>query len=359
MSGEDDASREHEPTQKRKDDAREKGEAARSHDLAAAAGALAFALVCLSLGPGALQRVGGILMTPLAEADRMAPLRGAGASAPFAAMGLDLAGVILPFMLLPAFAALAAYGGQRALFATPSNLMPKRARISPMAAIKNRFGMRGLLEFAKNVGKLTVASVVLGVYALANADRILMSLHLSPALATAEMLTLSLGYLAIMALVSGLFGGFDYLIQRAHHLKGLRMTRQEVLEEHKSSEGDPHIKAQRRQRAEAIATNRMLYDVPKADVVIVNPTHFAVALRWDRASGRPPVCVAKGVDEVAARIRARAAEAGVPIYGDPPTARALHAALGVGEPIRPEHYAAVAAAIRFAEALRRRAKAWR
>ena len=359
MSGEDDASREHEPTQKRKDDARTKGEAARSHDLAAAAGALTFALTCVALGPDALRQVGGILMTPLAEADRMAPLMSATASAPFASMALALAGAILPFLLLPACAAIAAYGGQQVLFATPSNLAPKLARISPIAAVKNKLGPRGLFEFAKNVGKLIVAVAILAAYAVFHADRILLSLHLMPAVAMAEILTLSLGYLAIMAVVSGLFGAVDYLVQRAHHLKSLRMTRQEVLDEHKSSEGDPHIKAQRRQRAEAIATNRMLHDVPKADVVIVNPTHYAVALRWDRTSARPPVCVAKGVDEVAARIRARAAEAGVPVYGDPPTARALHAALRIGEAIRPEHYAAVAAAIRFAEALRRRAKAWR
>jgi flagellar biosynthetic protein FlhB len=101
----------------------------------------------------------------------------------------------------------------------------------------------------------------------------------------------------------------------------------------------------------------MLADVPKADVVIVNPTHFAVALKWSRRKGAAPVCVAKGVDEVAARIRAAAAEAGVPIHRDPPTARALHATVNLGEEVRPEHYRAVAAAIRFAERMRSRARA--
>jgi flagellar biosynthetic protein FlhB len=100
----------------------------------------------------------------------------------------------------------------------------------------------------------------------------------------------------------------------------------------------------------------MLADVPKADVVIVNPTHYAVALRWDRESRRAPVCVAKGVDEVAARIREAAAMAGVPVRSDPPTARALHASVEIGREILPEHYAPVAAAIRFAEKMRRRAR---
>ncbi len=93
-----------------------------------------------------------------------------------------------------------------------------------------------------------------------------------------------------------------------------------------------------------------------ADVVIVNPTHYAVALKWDRASGRAPICVAKGMDEIAARIRERAQFAGVPLHSDPPTARALHAALDIGDEVDRSHYKAVAAAIRFAEAMRRKAK---
>jgi flagellar biosynthetic protein FlhB len=99
----------------------------------------------------------------------------------------------------------------------------------------------------------------------------------------------------------------------------------------------------------------MMADVPKADVVIVNPTHVAVALKWNRTGGGAPVCVAKGVDEVALRIRAVAMDSGVPVRRDPPTARALHAAVGIGEEIRAEHYRPVAAAIRFADAMRRRA----
>ena len=117
------------------------------------------------------------------------------------------------------------------------------------------------------------------------------------------------------------------------------------------------MKAQRRSRAEAIATNRMLLDVPKADVVIVNPTHFAVALKWTRAKGTAPVCVAKGEGEVALRIREVAATAGIPLHSDPPTARALFATVAIGREIAPEHYRAVAAAIRFSDRMRRAARA--
>ena len=99
-----------------------------------------------------------------------------------------------------------------------------------------------------------------------------------------------------------------------------------------------------------------MQEVPRADVVVVNPTHYAVALKWSRKPGEVPICVAKGVDEIAARIRQRAMETGVPIHADPPTARALFASTDLGAPIQPDHYRAVAAAIRFAEAMRQRAQ---
>jgi flagellar biosynthetic protein FlhB len=128
------------------------------------------------------------------------------------------------------------------------------------------------------------------------------------------------------------------------------------MDEFKESEGDPHFKAARRQRAQEVATNRMLVDVARADVVVVNPTHYAVALRWDRGKGGAPVCVAKGVDEIARAIRERAAEHGIPIHSDPPTARAMFASVELGQEIRAEHFRAVAAAIRFADAMRRKAR---
>ena len=134
------------------------------------------------------------------------------------------------------------------------------------------------------------------------------------------------------------------------------MTHKELRDEQKQAEGDPYMKQERQARGRSIATNRMLDSVPDADVVIVNPTHYAVALQWDRSRPEAPRCVAKGVDQIAWRIRERAEEAGVPIHADAPTARALHAAVDLGEEIAPEHYAPVAAAIRFAEAMRQKAR---
>ena len=117
------------------------------------------------------------------------------------------------------------------------------------------------------------------------------------------------------------------------------------------------MKAARRQKAVDLVSRQMLADVAKADVVIVNPTHYAVALEWKRGSGRAPVCLAKGTDDIAALIRQRARDHDVPIWSDPPSARAIHATVRIGEEIQREHFAAVAAAIRFAEKMRERARA--
>ncbi len=162
--------------------------------------------------------------------------------------------------------------------------------------------------------------------------------------------------LAITTVIAIAIAAVDVVWQRYDHARKLRMSFQDLKEEHRQSEGDPHMKAERRQRAQEIATNRMLLDVPKADVVIVNPTHYAVALKWSRARGSAPVCVAKGEGEIAVRIREIAGTARVPIHSDPSTARALHATVRIGREIPPQQYRAVAAAIRFADDMRRRAR---
>jgi len=135
------------------------------------------------------------------------------------------------------------------------------------------------------------------------------------------------------------------------------MSYQDIKDEHKNSEGDPHTKQQRQRRGQEIATNRMLLDVPDADVIIVNPTHFAVALKWEKQPGTAPECVAKGTDEVAAKIREVAATNGVPIHRDAGTARAIYATVEIGQEIEVKHYKAVAAAINFAETIRKKSKA--
>ncbi|MEO8114832.1 MAG: EscU/YscU/HrcU family type III secretion system export apparatus switch protein, partial [Phenylobacterium sp.] len=136
--------------------------------------------------------------------------------------------------------------------------------------------------------------------------------------------------------------GGDFMIQRQRHASRMRMTKEEIKEDHKQSEGDPHVKARQKQLRHTRARQRMMQNVPKASVVIMNPTHYAVALRYDADAGDAPECVAKGLDSLALKIRAVAEAAGVPIIEDAPLARALYKSVEVEDMIPPAHYEAVA-----------------
>ncbi len=346
MSGAEEGERSHAPTERRLAEARERGEIARSADLTTAAAWGGFLLVAATLGPAALTRAGQAGAALLAGADRLAPDLLAAPAPRAAGLAMAFGAAILPLFAAPAAAALLALAVQRALIFTPSRLKPKLSRISPLAMLGQKFGPDGLFDFARSTAKLALFAGALGLWLLRRGDLLLGMMHLGEAPR----------FLGVVVLIAAVIGVADWLWQMLSLRRRLRMTRQELVEEHRNAEGDGHVKAARRARAQEIATNRMLRDVPRADVVIVNPTHYAVALKWTRGSGRAPVVVAKGADEIAARIRALALGAGVPIHSDPPTARLLHAALRVGQEIRPEHYRAVAAAIRFAEAMRRRAR---
>jgi flagellar biosynthetic protein FlhB len=356
-AGEENEDKQYEPSQKKLDDAREKGEIPKSTDLTTAAAYAGLLVACTGLGGGALVAAATHMMAFLDRPAALADEVFNGGAAPVlggitAAITLPL----LPFFVLPGILALGALLATRSLVFASERMRPKLNKISPIAQAKNKFGRAGLFEFAKSFSKLVIYGVILGLFLAFELPEILMTMALTPAMATAVLLRMSVTFLMLVLAVALVVGGIDFLWQRAEHLRKHRMSHKEMRDEHKQMEGDPHMKQQRRQKGYDIATNRMLTDVPAADVVIVNPTHYAVALKWDRARGSAPKCVAKGVDEVAARIREIAAENGVALHSDPPTARALHATVQIGEEVRPEHYRAVAAAIRFAEAMRQKAR---
>ena len=356
MSGEDEADKEHEASQQKLDQARKDGDIPRSVDLQTAAATGGFLLALFSLGAWAVTRAGTAGMVVLDQADRLSTLVASGGGAPIAGMLLTLAGPPLALLLVAPVLVLALLFATRGIVFAPSKLAPKLSRISVIAAAKQKFGIDGLVEFGKSTVKLGIVSLILYTFLAGRLEEILASLYLTPAMSAALMARLVLEFLFIVFLIQLALGGVDYLWQVFRHRQRNRMSRKEMMDEFKDSEGDPHLKSARRQRAQEVATNRMLTDVASANVVVVNPTHYAVALKWDRSKGGAPVCVAKGVDEIARKIRERAAEHGVPIHSDPPTARAIHATVEIGQEIRVEHYRAVAAAIRFAEAMRRRVR---
>lgn len=348
---EDKDDKQFEATEQKLQRAREKGDIPRSTELNVTMmylGAfLAFAVAAgfavrhwLSMAERALGSEGWSDTGPAAIA------RGLGAYAAMATIGL--AGLVVVAIILGLMAT-------RSLIFAPQKLAFDIKRINPITNAKQKFGTDGLITFAFSLGKAGLVCVG-GWFLFASlADRIAAS-----AMADGQWiggLGTILGQVLLLGLaVSILFTVPDMLWKWFDHRRKNRMSRQEMQDEFKDSEGDPHLKAARRQRAVDIAMKQMLAEVPKADVVIVNPTHYAVALKWSRGSGRAPVCVAKGTDEVAARIRAKATEAGVPIWSDPPCARAIHAQVKVGEEIDRSHFAAVAAAIRFAEKMRQKAR---
>jgi flagellar biosynthesis protein FlhB len=345
------------PTQKKLDDARAKGEFAKSADLTAAASYGGFFVVCLAVGHVTLVALGDAMFVILDQSTEFAHIIFDGSGSAVAG-GLILSATkpVIVWFAVPAVLAILTVIAQRALVFTPSKIVPKLNRISPLSGVKNKFGRQGLFEFFKSTAKLVIYTAVLGVFLFTQIDAIIGSVHLPPALVMARLSQMLVVLLGIVVIVAVLLGGVDYLWQAAEHLRKNRMSRKELMDELKQSEGDPMMKHQRRMRGQEIAMNKMLAYVPQADVVIVNPTHYAVALRWDRQTSTAPVCVAKGMDEIAARIRELAHEHAVPVHSDPPTARALHAGVAIGQEIAPDHYQAVAAAIRFAETIRQKAR---
>jgi flagellar biosynthetic protein FlhB len=354
----DDSSKTHEPTQKKLEDARRKGDIPRSTDITTAAAYAGFLVSLLAFTVEPLQELGAVMASLIGEADRYSEVWFGGSAKPLSA---DLIIATMRstsiWFLLPAATVILAILGQRAFVFAPEKINPKIDRLSIFKNFANKFGISGLFEFFKSFAKLIIYSFVLGAFLYINLEDILSLVEFSYQSTLRLLAQLTIEFFSIVLVIAAVLGAIDYSFQYFNHIRKNRMSRYELTEETKRSEGDPHMKQERRQRAYDLATNRMMESVPDADVIIVNPTHYAVALKWTRAPGTAPECVAKGVDLVAARIREIAQENAVPIQRDPLTARAIYATVEIGEEVRPDHYQAVAAAIRFAEEMRKKVRA--
>lgn len=355
--GDESGEKTHDATPHKIEQARKKGDIARSTDVSAAAAYLGLFIAVSFVGINGIGQAAGALSVFFGQADSLSGtiLGSGGRNMTGAILGQGLL-AIAPLFLLPFAAALLSLLAQRVFIVSGEKVLPKLSRISPIQGAKNKFGAKGMVEFLKTLTKMLSVGTVVALYLRANSDAIIGALQAEPAAVAAMMGQVFTSLLLLVTAIAIIIALVDFLWQKYHHLQKLRMSFQEVKDEAKQSEGDPHMKSQRRARAQEIATNQMLHDVPRANVVVVNPSHYAVALEWNKAEGRAPVCVAKGVDDVARRIREVAADSGVPIHRDPPTARAIHATVEIGYEIDPDHYRAVAAAIRFAEIMRRKAR---
>lgn len=352
----DDDDKQHDPSERKLTQAREKGDVVRSEDLQTAAAYGGLVLGLLIAGGWAVVASADAGMSFLSQADRMSELPEDMILSRVAGLTMEMAGPALIIVCGPLIAVLTYLLASGSLTFSASKLELKLSRISILSNAKQKFDRTGLAEFVKRFAKLLAISVLLALFLISHREEVLISARLEVRSVTLMLSHHVFSFLQLFLVIALGFGAIDYLWQSFEFLRRNRMSRQEMVDEHKENEGDPHVKADRRQRGQEIAMNRMLADVPKSDVIIVNPTHYAVALKWSRGKGSAPRCVAKGTDEIAARIREHAQAAGVPIRSDPPTARAIFATVEIGKEIRAEHYASVAAAIRFADAMRLKAR---
>jgi flagellar biosynthetic protein FlhB len=259
---------------------------------------------------------------------------------------------LLPIFLVPAVIVIVSLIVQQAIVFSLKKIELDIKKISPFENFKKRYGASGLFDFLKDTVKLLFA-VVIGIVFLVQFmedyyESAQMQMEDVYQFTFDQTLRLILYFLAFQVALAVV----DLPLTRQLHLNKLKMSREEMKKEMKQSEGDPEMKMRRREKASKISKGQMMQNVKTATVIMVNPTHYAVALKWDPESQKAPVCVAKGVDEIAARIREIAAENKIPIYRDPPAARSIYNLVDIDEEIRPEHFAAVAAAIQFIDRLK-------
>jgi flagellar biosynthetic protein FlhB len=216
-----------------------------------------------------------------------------------------------------------------------------------MAGFKRMFGVEGWINLLKGLAKIAVVGIAIWTQLWPERTHMEAILSQSTAAVVGDMGHLLFKVLMTALIALAAIAGLDYFFQRMRFMSRNRMSKQEIKEEYRQNEGDPHIKAKIRQLRHERSRKRMMAAVPTATVVIMNPTHYAVALKYESGQMAAPVCVAKGLDALALRIRALAEESGVAVIENPPLARALHAAVEIDEPVPPEHFKAVAQVIGY------------
>lgn len=335
-----------EPTSRRLEKAREDGQVARSTELSAAA----VTISAVSL----LFITGGYVATKLAEKfaagfnfDRKLVFSSNLLPAIFGHQMLEAYILIVPVLGLTVVVAIAASGATGGYLFSLKAVMPKASKLNPAAGLKRMFGVKALVELGKALLKFFLVTGVL-VYVLNdNIDtlNLIGKMALEPALATAGKLLAKAALLITLSLV--IIAMIDVPFQRWQFMKQMRMSKQEIKDEMKNSEGNPEIKAQIRRRQREMSNARMIDSVKDADVVITNPEHFAVALAYDPNGDTAPILLAKGADEMAARIRAEAQKHGIEIFQAAPLARALYFTTEVDHPVPEDLYYAVAQVIAY------------
>jgi len=341
----DDSQKTEEPTQKRLEEARKKGDVVKSLDVPIWFLFLATAAIMAAAGP-----LAGMIADPLVrimDHPHAFKLTDGGAQQLMGALLMSLA---LPLGIIFAVITVASLLGhviQHRPLWTGEKMKPELSKLSPIKGLQRMFGMQGWMNLLKSFLKMAAITAAM-IYAVwPEATAISESGRLDPA-GLLLMTQVIAGRLLLAAIVViGIIAAIDYVYQRFSFMQRMRMSRQDVRDEVKQQEGDPQIRARLRQIRLERSRKRMMQNVQKSTVVITNPTHYSVALRYDPAVDAAPVCMAKGVDEVALRIREKAKEHGVPIVENVALARALFATVEIEETVPREHFEAVAKVIGF------------
>lgn len=346
-----------EPTTRKISDARNKGQVAKSQDLSGAVALLGAMIIFLAFGSTIGTMLFNITRRALAG-EINADIRTAESMVVAAkAVAYEAMVVVVPVMVL---AAIAAYIGgflQVGWLISGEPIRPKLSNLSPLAGIKRILGVRALVKSGVNSLKLIAMVVVSTIFIMANLDALAAMPRLMPLMALTQVLKLIYALALILLVLLIFIAIIDFIYQKWQHTKDLRMSKQEVKDERKTMEGDPMMKGKRRQMAREILMQQVGKAVPEADVIVTNPTHFSVAIRYDPDTMGAPRVTAKGADLIALRMRQLARKNEVPIVERPPLARALYWAVDVGHEVPFEHYEAVAELLAYVYRIDTRAEA--
>ena len=342
----DAASRTEEATPRRLEQAREKGDVPKTPELPQLA-SLAAAVSVLAIAGGWICRNLATALLPfLAHPDAIVLEGGGGVAVARHVMNAALP-IILTVMLSAAAAGVAGNLVQTGLMFTPDKLKPDLKKLSPLEGLKRVFGLDGAIQFGKSLLKVAITGLLAWWMVKPHISEMERLATLDPAAILPFMIDILRRLVfAVMALLLVITGA-DWFIQKQRFAAKMRMSKEELKEEFKNTEGDPHVKAKQKQMRAERARRRMMQAVPNATVVVMNPTHYAVALKYVQGEDAAPICVAKGMDAIALKIRDVAKEANVPVIEDPPLARALYAAVEIDDVIPQAHFEAVAKIIGF------------
>jgi flagellar biosynthetic protein FlhB len=352
MAEHDQESKTEEPTEKKVRDSLEQGKIPVSREASVFATMAALMVIQAFLIGQGVQRLTPTLRNLLDDPEGYPIGTAADATNLLTVVGLEALRFLVPLVVILVVFSLASSLLQNVPRLVLDRIKPELSRISPVQGWSRMFGMKGFVEFGKSVFKLTAVGVVVVFVLRSSEARAFEAMYTDPVALPEMILTIAMRIVSAICIATIVLVAIDLAWARFSWRRELRMTKQEIKDEHKQSEGDPHIKGKIRQLRHQRMRKRMMAAVPKASVIITNPTHYAVALSYERGM-TAPICVAKGVDAIALKIREIAGVHDIPIVENVPLARALYAVVKIDEEIPVEHYHAVAEIIGYVMGLKR------